>query len=86
MNAKKNNQNESKLVINPNIVEDLENQRYAEAEGIIQALRYFPGSSREELWQLEPSCEDCFNRIMVWLEAEGVIYQEGEFYYLADED
>jgi len=77
---------EKELAINPNITEDLADQRYAEVEGLIQALRDFPGSTLEELWQLFPCCEDCFNRYMSWLESEGIIYQEGNYYYLADED
>ncbi len=78
------NQKESERVINPNIVEDLENQRYEEVEGIVQALQDFPGSTREELWQLAPSCDECFNRSMSWLEAEGVIYRDGNYLYLSD--
>lgn len=84
MNQEKNE--EEKLALNPNIIEDLTEERYAEADGIVEALKNFPGSSREELWQLAPSCESCFNRSMAWLESEGLINFDGEYYYLSEEN
>jgi|GEM_PF-5868258 len=85
-NKNKHDSKKEERVINPNIAEDLMHNRYDEAEGIIQGLYDFPGSTREELWQLNPSCDDCFNRVMAWLESAGIIHHEGDYYYLSEEE
>lgn len=65
---------------------EIEKNRYEESEELLNILENFPGSSREELYAMSDACESCFERRMAWLEIEGLIRFDGEYYWVADED
>lgn len=68
------------------IKSEIENNRYEEAEELLNILENFPGSSREELYAMSTACESCFERRMAWLEIEGLIRFDGEYYWVTEED
>jgi hypothetical protein len=85
MNNQKKQEKEDS-VPNNCIEDDLFDKRYEEADKLVYLLMDFPGSTLEELRQLFPCRKHCFNRYMSWLKLQGIIYQEGDYYYFADKD
>ena len=65
---------------------EIEKNRFAEADELLNILENFPGSSREELYAMSTACESCFERRMAWLDIEGLIRFDGEYYWVAEED
>jgi hypothetical protein len=60
----------------------VELNRYDESQILIDILMSFPGSTREELVLLSGDCELCVDRKIAWLESEGMVNFDGEYYYV----
>jgi|GEM_PF-3488422 len=64
------------------IVSMMINKRYVESQELADILISFPGSTYEELQLLSTDCELCVDRKIAWLESEGLIYFDGQYYYM----
>lgn len=65
---------------------EIESNRFEEVEELLHILADFPGSSREELYAMSDACESCFERRMAWMDIEGLVRFDGEYYWLAEEE